>query len=286
MTLPEHKQQTLGRIVRDLQEVEHVAAVVLGGSHCTGMAHADSDLDIGIYYHSHRPFDIGQIAAIARAHSSDGDPTVTDFYQWGAWVNGGAWIVTRSGEVDLIYRSIDQVRDTIAQAKQGIWVQDFQQQPPFGFSSVIYLAETHHCVPLFDPHQVIQQLKQEVAVYPAPLQRTIVQQALWSAAFTLWQAGKFARKEDLYNTAGCVTRALNNLIDALFALNGWYSIGDKHAIRLLREAPVCPDRLEEQIADIVCLERHTLAVRIEQLQSLFTQVRSAAGSLYTPYFDL
>ncbi|MDX2283157.1 MAG: nucleotidyltransferase domain-containing protein [Bacteroidia bacterium] len=286
MILSEHKQQTLDRMVRDLQQVEHVAAVVLGGSHCTGMAHAHSDLDIGIYYHSQQPFDIGQIAAVARAHSTGGDPTVTDFYQWGAWVNGGAWIVTESGEVDLLYRNIDQVRDTIGKSKQGVWEQDFQQQPPFGFSSVIYLAETHDCIPLYDPHQVIEELKREVAVYPPNLQRAIVQQALWSAEFTRWQAGKFARQEDLYNTAGCVTRALKNLIDALFALNGWYPIGDKHAIRRIQEAPVCPDRLEEQIADIVCLERHTLTARTEQLGSLFAQVRAAAGSLYTPYFEL
>jgi hypothetical protein len=31
-------------------------------------------------------------------------------YEWGQWVNGGAWIHTPAGKLDLLYRNIDQVK--------------------------------------------------------------------------------------------------------------------------------------------------------------------------------
>jgi predicted nucleotidyltransferase len=215
MELPELKRKTLDNIVNDLKKIDNVAAVVLGGSHCTGMANENSDLDIGIYYHQDFPFDIEQIKLIGKKYNIDETLTVTDFYQWGGWVNGGAWINTVSGEVDFVYRNIEQVLATIEKAKNGIWENDFEQQPPFGFSSVIYLAETHYCYPLHDPYNVIHELKQETANYPLKLKKTIIQQALWSAEFTLWQADKFAKKQDMYNTAGCLTRAMKNIVETV-----------------------------------------------------------------------
>ncbi|HET9278359.1 MAG TPA: nucleotidyltransferase domain-containing protein, partial [Flavitalea sp.] len=99
MTIPNTKLKSLDEIVNDLKRVDNIVALVLGGSHCIGMATENSDLDIVIYYHETSPFDIEQIKLIARKYSVDETFTVTDFYQWGAWVNGGAWINTVSGEV-------------------------------------------------------------------------------------------------------------------------------------------------------------------------------------------
>lgn len=286
MILPASKQGTLESIVNDLKGIEHVAAIVLGGSHCTGMANENSDLDIGIYYRQSHPFDIDQIKIIARKHNIDEALTVTGFYEWGAWVNGGAWLNTISGEVDFVYRNIDQVLATIEKSKNGIWENDYEQQPPYGFSSVIYLAETYYCHSLYDPHHIIEKMKNEVAEYPIKLKNTIVQQALWSAEFTCWQADKFAQKQDMYNTAGCITRAMKNIIEALFALNELYSIGDKYAIQQITQAPNCPPGIKEQMDDILSIDTGTLTAKTAKLRSLFNQVVSQAGSMYQPYFGL
>ena len=77
--------------------------------------------------------------------------TVTGFYEWGAWVNGGAWIHNPVCKVDFLYRNLDQVKRTIDDAKRGILHHDYAQQPAYGFYSVIYLAETQICLPLYDP---------------------------------------------------------------------------------------------------------------------------------------
>ena len=260
-TIPETKKKILDNIVNDLKSVDSTAAIVLGGSYCIGRANENSDLDIGIYYHQASPFDIERIKHIAKKYSIDDTLAVTDFYQWGAWVNGGAWINTVSGEVDFLYRNIEQVKSTIEKSKNGIWENDFEQQPPFGFSSVIYLAEINYCYPLYDPYNIIQELKREVKDYPLKLKRTIIQQSLWSAEFTLWQADKYVKKQDIYNSVGCFTRALKNISDALFGLNEQYSIGDKSSIQIIGQMPKCPHKLSEQIEDILSINKHTLTVK-------------------------
>jgi hypothetical protein len=90
--------------------------VVLGGSHATGNFTEGSDLDLGIYYFDDKKFDIDGIKTVAKKYSNNGNPTVTDFYEWGHWVNGGAWIKTSCGKLDFIYKNINQIKLTIEQA--------------------------------------------------------------------------------------------------------------------------------------------------------------------------
>lgn len=286
MKIPENKKKTLDDIVNDLKNISNIRAIVLGGSYSTGMANENSDLDIGIYYHENSPFDIGQIRSIAAKYNIDETPTVTDFYQWGAWVNGGAWINTASGEVDFVYRNIEQVKSTIEKARNGIVENDFEQQPPFGFSSVIYLAETYHCIPLYDPDTVIEELKNEVRNYPPKLKQSIIQQSLWSAEFTLWQADKFANKCDVYNTMGCFTRALKNIMDALFAINERYPISDKNSLQILEHTKKRPDSLSERIESILSTDKRNLILKARELRNLFEQTVLLTNGTYHPYFNL
>jgi len=286
MRIPEHKEKILNAIVNDLKSIKNIAALVLGGSYCTGMANENSDLDIGIYYHEASPFDIDLIKTIAGKYNTGESPTVTGFYQWGPWVNGGAWIETKSGEVDFVYRNIEQVIATIEKSDNGIFENDYEQQPPYGFSSVIYLAETYYCLPLYDPDGIIQELKLKVNNYPAKLKQTVIQQSLWSAEFTLWQADKFAKKFDLYNTVGCLTRALKNIIEALLAINELYSIGDKKSIEILRRANKVPERLDERIDSILCIDKDNIFVKTNELKQLFDQTVFLTNGTYYPYFKL
>lgn len=286
LNIPEAKLNTLTLLVEDLKTIDNVVSIVLGGSHSMGLASENSDLDIGLYYYPTAPFDIDEVKRIASKHHIEDSLTITDFYQWGAWVNGGAWINTESGEVDFLYRNIEQLQATIDKARNGIWETDFDQQPPYGFSSVIYLAETKHCYSLYDPHGVIKALKQQVDSYPLKLKETIVQQGLWAATFALWQAEKFAAKQDLYNCSGCFTRILKNIVDVLFALNEEYALGDKRALDLIAKMPKCPDKLAEQIDEVLSLQRNTLSVNASRLRSLLDQVVSLSDGMYQPYFTL
>jgi hypothetical protein len=286
MNLSPKKKRTLAHIVKDLESIDKIQAIVLGGSHCIGMATEASDLDIGIYYHEYNPFAINDIRSIAEKHQSGPGLTVTDFYQWGRWVNGGAWINTENGEVDFIYRNIEQVQRIIENSKKGLWENDFEQQPPYGFSSIIYLAEVNSCIPLYDPDKIIEKLKREVIVFPSKLRQTVIQQALWSTEFTIWQADKFADKLDFYNTVGCITRAIKSITEALLAINEQYSMGDKYAIEIIKMASKSPDDLNKQIEDILTIDKDNLTLKTKRLRYLFNTVVSLADGQYQPRFEL
>jgi len=177
--IPEEKLQLLERIVARLRSIDGVKAVVLGGSYASRTHHAASDLDIGIYYTEDEPFPIDEIKKAAHEFSDASPAIVTGFYEWGAWVNGGAWLHTTHGKVDFLYRNLDHVRRTIEEACRGITQHDYDQQPTFGFYSVMYLAETNICLPLYDPQGMVTQLKEQVKKYPPALKTSIVKGSLW-----------------------------------------------------------------------------------------------------------
>jgi predicted nucleotidyltransferase len=281
MELPNDKQVTLNNIVPDLQKIKGVLAIVLGGSYAAGTATPGSDLDIGIYYSSEHPFSIEDIHMVANKYSVTKNLTITNFYEWGPWVNGGAWIQTSCGKVDFLYRNLEKVAATIEKAKNGHWENDFGQQPPYGFSSMIYLAETQSCIPLYDPNHLIASLKEDILQYPVKLKESVIQQSLWSAEFTIWHAEYFFSKSgDIYNTMGCLTRALKNIVTALFAINEIYPLGDKRALAVLDKAKQCPKQLKEKIDAILVLNKKKINDNIDLLKRLFKETVALAKDYY------
>jgi hypothetical protein len=282
------KQALLSSLVEQLSATPGVKAVVLGGSYARGTQHAGSDLDLGIYYSEAAPFaieDIRRIAALAAGQAA----TVTGFYEWGPWVNGGAWLHTPASKVDFLYRSLEKIDKTIQKAIAGRTYFDYYQQPPYGFYSVIYLAETRICLPLYDPQGRLERLKQKLATYPPALKRKIVSDQLWIAEFTLYHAGGFADKGDVYDTAGCLTRVASCLTQALFALNETYFITDKTAMAEIAAFGLAPVGYVEQLTAILAHPGQTLAeltATVSSLRSAWKAVSDLAGSLYKPMFNL
>lgn len=278
IALPADKQTLLDELLPRLIAVPGVTAVVIGGSYARGRARPDSDLDLALYYHDAAPFAIDAIREIARAISVDGSPTVTDFYGWGAWVNGGAWISTRAGKVDFLYRRVEHVRRAIEDARAGKTEIDFAQQPTFGFHSTIYLAETQDCVPIDDPTGVIAELKALVEPYPPALKAHLIGGCLWSAEFTLYHARGFAARGDTYNTVGCVLRILYHLTHVLYALNETYFAGDKGSFERIAAFPLKPDGYTD---DVIALLQHPgvdLAATTREAERLWQSVKQASSS--------
>lgn len=268
LKIPDTKAALLERLLADLCAVPGIGAIVLGGSYARGTQTETSDLDIGLYYSEAAPFAIEEIRRVARSYAVDGEPTVTGFYEWGAWVNGGAWIKTASGKVDFLYRNLEHVQRTLDEAQQGIHRHDYGQQPAYGFHSVIYLAETHCCVPLFDPQGWISNLKRQVEGYPAKLREKIIGDSLWSAEFTLLHARSFSEKGDVYNTVGCLTRAASNLTQALFALNGVYFMSDKKVLESITAFALKPENYAQRLTSILAHPGSNAAELSESTQSM------------------
>ncbi len=94
-----------------LAQIPGVVAVTLGGSRATGDARPDSDWDFGLYYRDRiDPADVRALGWPGKVSEPGG---------WGPVVNGGAWLVVEGQRVDLCYRDLDEVLETVAEAEAG-----------------------------------------------------------------------------------------------------------------------------------------------------------------------
>jgi Nucleotidyltransferase domain len=276
----------LTEVVRQLSDVTGIVAVVLGGSYATGLARPNSDIDIGLYYRESSPFSIGDVRFVAEEISaSNSAPVVTEIYGWGPWVNGGAWIETPEGKVDFIYRNLDQVQTVISEGQRGIWRHDYDQQPPYGFRSIVYFGELQICVPLYDPQSAIAQLKEVVSDYPELLRDRVVQDSLWGAEFSLLSCRGFADKAEVCNAVGCMTRAAQFLIHAVFALNRQYFVNDKNANRTIDGFPLQPRAFTRRLEGVLASPGSGSAAlnkATEQLTALWLETVDLTAGEYRP----
>jgi predicted nucleotidyltransferase len=288
-TVPPHKYECLRSAVAALAALEGVVAVVLGGSYARGTHHANSDLDLGVYYSESAPFSVEEIRRVATELCAGAPPVVTDFYEWGPWVNGGAWIHTDAGKVDFLYRNVEHIERTIQDAWRGLHQRHYDQQPTFGFYSVTYLAETRVCIPLFDPQATIARLKQKVAAYPPKLKQALVADSLWGAEFAFLFAHKFAAAGDVYNTVGCLSRISGYMTQALYALNETYFMSDKGTLDAVRQFAICPAGYVQRVTQVLAHPGETaeqLVKASRQLEALWQEVVRLAGASYKPKYPL
>jgi Nucleotidyltransferase domain len=280
----------LHTIAFELSKVPGVIAVVLGGSYARRSARADSDLDVGLYYSKNSLPDIEAIRRCAETIAAPNTvPTVVDYYQWGPWVNGGAWIQTPTGKLDLLYRNVEQIQRVIDESQEGLYQHDYYQQPTFGFVSITYLSETKCCLPLFDPQHLLQKLKRSVEIYPATLQQKMVQNCLGIGEFTLVHAHGFAERGDILNTVGCLTKIAFVLLQSLFALNGEYYFGDKGSLEAVGRFPLRPRGFSNRLQELLAMPMQTeldLKFATRQIQTLWKETVSLTEGGYIPKFGL
>jgi predicted nucleotidyltransferase len=162
------------RIAERLADVEGVEAVVLGGSWARGEAHPDSDVDLGIYYRPERRPSLAALRELARELDDRHVPDlVTDFGEWGPWIDGGGWLRIEGRRVDWLYRDLDLVSREISECHVGRTSSHYQPGHPHGFHTHIYAGEVHHCRVLRDVRGKLASLKALVADYPAALKRSL-----------------------------------------------------------------------------------------------------------------
>jgi len=288
--LSQGQSELVSSLAGRLGSIRGIRAVVLGGSYARGRARPGSDIDLGLLYSEASPFSVGSVRELAEAVNDTAGPVVTDFYEWGPWVNGGAWLTVGGQRVDFIYRSLEHVERVIAEAEAGRYELDYAQQPPFGFFSATYLGEVAACVPLHDPEARLDVLKRRVAEYPEALRLALVRDYLWAAEFGLAAfARKFAARADVYGTAACLTRAVNQLVLVLFALNRKYPINDKTALTEVAEFERAPAdfgrRVREALAHLgdSAVE---LAAAVGGVERLLLETVEVTDGLYQPRYDL
>jgi len=288
--LSSSQQEIVAGLTRALEGVPGVQAVVLGGSHARGMARADSDVDLGLFYSDSSPLSIDGVREVAARAPGSVNPFVSELFEWGPWVNGGAWLQVDGQRVDFIYRSLEHVERVIADAFRGEYELHFGQQPPFGYFGPTYLGELDVALPLLDPNGRVAALKTRVAEYPEALRREVVQNFLWSAEFALHAfARKFARRGEVYLTASTIARCVHALVLVLFAFNRRHLLNDKTALEETASFAACPADFRRRVEALLANVGESpakLEHSVGLTRALFEETAALAADLYSPKHDL
>lgn len=231
-------REVVSCVVDAVAGVPGVAAVVLGGSRARGTAGPSSDVDIGFYYDSRAPIDIASLRDAVGGVVDDPSATVTAIGEWGPWINGGGWLRVGGIEVDLLYRDLGKVAETIAELRAGRFTMDYQVGHPHGFCSAILAGEAAIGVPLHDPAHAFAMLKRRASPYPEALGDALVARFGWEVDFAIENGELAARRAERTHAAGCAYRALCCMAQVLFALNGRYLINEKGAVQAAAALPL------------------------------------------------
>jgi Nucleotidyltransferase domain/Domain of unknown function (DUF4037) len=267
-------EQVAGR----LGSVEGVDAVALGGSMARSEAHPDSDIDLGIYYRPDNPPSIVELRRLAE-ELDDRHPkgAATNLWEWGPWINGGAWLQIRGQRVDWLYRELDRVEEVFAECRAGRPSCHYQPGHPHGFHNHIYMGEVHYCRPLYDPDGELAALRAQTAQYPRPLKLVLVEKYLWEAHFALETSRKSAGRGDVFYVSGCAFRCVACLVQVLFALNERYFVNEKRSVKAVSGFPSRPSDFEEIVEDVlgeIGVGPSRLKESVERLWVLVDEVRT------------
>ncbi|SEK72728.1 Nucleotidyltransferase domain-containing protein [Paenibacillus sp. cl141a] len=242
------------RITEELRGVPGVTGVVLGGSRAKGTARPDSDIDIGIYYDEAQGFKVEDIAKIAKELDDEHrDGIITSLGEWGAWVNGGGWLVIEGYHVDFLFRDVHRVSGIINDCSAGKVSAHYQTGHPHAYLNVMYMGEIAICRILWDSDNRIQTLKAKTAPYPKPLQDAMIGNFTFEASFSLMLANKTASSDDITYVTGHCFRSISCLNQVLFAKNEMYCINEKRAVSMIETFSLKPANYKERLDQVITL---------------------------------
>jgi len=277
---PSDPSDLAAAIAGRLAEIPGIVGVTLGGSWATGVADAEADVDLGLYYDpAQRP---SRAALDAVAHDlDDRRPTaaVTAFGDWGPWVDGGAWLTVGGWRVDWIFRDVDRVRAAVAAARAGDVRVHHQVGHPFGFPAHRYAGELAVARVLADPAGALAGLRAELGAFPAALRRALADR-LWEAGFALEQADKSGRRGDVLATVGQLHRAVAVMVEALSGHNGRWLLNEKGALRLIAQMRRRPDTFAQVVESVLARPGATpdeLGASVERMRAALADVRAVCG---------
>lgn len=269
------------QLVREkLSSLSFIEGIVLGGSRARGTHTEDSDIDIGIYYHS-ESLDLDTINQLALElddeHRSN---LIAPPGAWGNWVNGGGWLIIQGYHVDLILRDIERVEQVMKDTEQGIVTANYQTGHPHGYISAMYRGELGISKILFARSDRFCELKKQAETYPSALQKGLFDFFMFEAGFSLIFAKEKIDKDDISYVCGHCFRSISGLNQVLFAMNKEYCINEKKAVKMIDVFKIKPYGYKEKIDKIISLissDADNTRKGIDILEGLINEVESLKG---------
>ncbi|MEU9502295.1 nucleotidyltransferase domain-containing protein [Streptomyces sp. NPDC048196] len=266
-------------IAARIAQVPGVVGVMLGGSRARGTHRADSDWDLGVYYRGEP--DLKALEALA-AEVTGGPVEVFGPGAWGPWVNGGAWLVLPDGRhVDWILRDLDRVRRVWEDCRAGRFETGMQAGHPLGFWSPAYPGEVALGRVLADTDGELSGLKEETRAYPPAMRTSLTGTAVWDAGFSVAMAGKSSAAQDVLHAALCLSRAVGQLVQALYAHHGAWCLNEKGALAAATALPDTPPDFAPRATALLARLGHTgdeLRGSLAEAERLVNEVRDVVGA--------
>jgi hypothetical protein len=253
-------------MAEDLCAVQGIRAVALGGSRARGTHRPDSDVDLGLYYDGE--LDLRALEEAAARWT--GSKTSIRLGDWGAWVDGGAWLDVDGTPVDWILRDLRRVEEQCDRARGGQF--SFHPQPghPLGFLDVSYAGEVATCRPLCDDHDVLAGMQARVTPYPDALRAAMLRE-LWQVDFLLDGAEKGAKSGDTAYVALSAATAAMLVAHGWHAFSGRWVTNEKGLVPAVARLPVDT----HGFSDIVASALGDLGSRPDGLHRAIAAIRSA-----------
>lgn len=262
-------------IVERLAGVRGIVGIVLGGSRARGTAREDSDYDIGVYYANASELDIAGLSERAKElDDSRRDGLIVPPGGWGAWVNGGGWLVVDGMNVDIILRDIGRVERSVADCHAGTIHFHYQTGHPHAYINAMYAGELAIANILLDPDGRLARAREKMHPYPPALKKAILRHSAFEAAFSLQLASTYADKNDDYYVAAHIVRSLSCLNQMLFAHNGEYCLNEKKAVDMVNGFPHKPRDYQSRVAAVIAGLGHNNARACAALQTLIADAET------------
>lgn len=233
---------TLHAIVNEFSKLQEVEAILLAGSHTTGISDEYSDYDLYIYFN--REITIVKREGITKKFC--------DYME----INNQFWEIEDDGvirdgniPIEIIYRNLDWID---AQLERVL----FKYQADIGYTTCFWSNFIASAI-LYDKHGKARELQLKYSIkYPEALKLNIIRKNYpllrQQMPAYYFQIEKALKRNDYVTVNHRVAALLASYFDILFAINEMPHPGEKQLVKILKEkAAKLPFNMEENLNDLL-----------------------------------
>lgn len=252
-------------LLAELEKIEEIEAIAIGGSRAGLYSDASSDYDIYIYSSSLVPKEKRQNVLKKFCSTIELNNTY--------WEQEDNCILKNGIPVDLVYRNINDFL-------LGIHRVVIEHQPSNGYTTCLWHNLLHSKI-VFDRNQRLLEGQTKYTMdYPEPLRRNIIQRnmALLSGSLPAYedQIKKAVSRKDFNSIQHRTTEFLSSYFDVIFALNRKTHPGEKRLLSICqKECQILPLDFEKNIMDLFQSIFHDEERFLTSLEKIICNIKGA-----------